>query len=56
MLIEKIYEEKAKKIRVTPCHTNRASEAGWPCQGGRSAQAVGLVRVVRRNHVDREVM
>ena len=31
MLIEKIYEDKAKKIRVTPCHTNRASEAGHPC-------------------------
>jgi hypothetical protein len=32
MLIEKIYEEKAKKIRVTPCHTNRASEAGHACE------------------------
>ena len=32
MLIEKVYEEKAKKIRVTPCHTNRASEAGHPCE------------------------
>lgn len=32
MLIEKIYDEKAKKIRVTPCHTNRASEAGHPCE------------------------
>lgn len=32
MLIERIYEEKAKKIRVTPCHTNRASEAGHPCE------------------------
>lgn len=32
MLIEKIYDEKAKKIRVTPCHTNRASEAGHSCE------------------------
>ncbi len=32
MLIEKIYNEKAKKIRATPCHTNRASEAGHPCE------------------------
>lgn len=31
MLIEKIYESKSKKIRATPCHTNRASEAGHPC-------------------------
>lgn len=31
MLIEKIYAAKAKKIRLSPCHTNRASEAGHPC-------------------------
>lgn len=32
MLIERIYENVAKKIRVSPCHTNRASEAGHPCE------------------------
>lgn len=31
MLIEKIYECKQQKIRLSPCHTNRASEAGHPC-------------------------
>ena len=46
MFIEKIYEEKAKKIRVTPCHTNRASVASWPYQGGRSALAVGRTALI----------
>jgi len=31
MIIEKIYEEKAKKIKAYPCHVNRASNLGDPC-------------------------
>ena len=32
MLIEKITEAKQKKIHLSPCHTNRASEVGHPCE------------------------
>ena len=32
MLVEKILEEKAKKIHRSPCHTNRASQLGDPCE------------------------
>lgn len=31
MIIEKIYEEKAKKIKLYPCHVNRASSLGDVC-------------------------
>lgn len=31
MLIEKIYAAKQAKSRLSPCHTNRASEAGHAC-------------------------
>jgi len=32
MLIEKIVEAKQAKIRLRPCHTNRASSLGHPCE------------------------
>lgn len=32
MLIEKIIEAKQKKIRLRPCHTNRASSMGHVCE------------------------
>jgi len=32
MLIEKIIEQKQKKIRLRPCHTNRASSLGHICE------------------------
>lgn len=32
MLIEKIIEAKQAKIRLRPCHTNRASSLGHPCE------------------------
>src|SRR5512146_73086 len=32
MLIEKIAEKKAEKIRKRPCHTNRASSVGHVCE------------------------
>lgn len=32
MLVEKVYDMVSRKIRKTPCHTNRASEAGHPCE------------------------
>lgn len=32
MLIEKIIEQKQKKIRLRPCHTNRASSLGHVCE------------------------
>ena len=31
MIIEKIYEQKARKIKNYPCHVNRASSLGDPC-------------------------
>jgi CRISPR/Cas system-associated exonuclease Cas4 (RecB family) len=31
MIIERIYEQKAKKIKNYPCHVNRASSLGDPC-------------------------
>lgn len=32
MLVEKIIERKQAKIRLRPCHTNRASSLGHPCE------------------------
>jgi len=31
LIIEKIYAEKARKIKNNPCHSNRASNLGDPC-------------------------
>ena len=31
-LITPVYEAKKKKVKVYPCHVNRASEAGHPCE------------------------
>jgi CRISPR/Cas system-associated exonuclease Cas4 (RecB family) len=31
MIVEKIYQEKARKIKNYPCHSNRASSLGDPC-------------------------
>ena len=30
-IVGRIYSQKERKIKINPCHTNRASELGHPC-------------------------